>query len=558
MLSSVFAPLCATYPYKLHPLLLKLSLCPHRHLSAQNLLPLGSTHISSQILHVNTIGRVETFIQLRNSLSSMHVATSLPSRSIRLSHRCPNYPVASLLLTTTRYTRSLEAIDQRAMETASKLAKARGLDKKVPKRKVRTCATPFNHEFTPFLEKYFEYNAYPSVADHAAMAKKSMMEPRQIKVWFQNHRKRAKDEGLSFRRLSATDPAPLELCLRSMEEKMEPYLIPDGLRQEVDSEVSEPGSDDEEDDDDFDSAQPETVSTTNPLDPPAPRHAYPLKFKSRLIFASTILQDQEFSFPPPNWPRKAGTSPRRADITIDELITTFGSLHVHDARPVTSPPFQIPTTVRVPSAPHPALVRSTQPTDKSKNRLAPLATTSLNTAHTVHPQFGSSARRRAFRAPSPYAYTYAQPVSDPAASTSTSPSGRRRKIAGPPRRTPTKRSSRQQRGASSAGSDTDTSTSAPSRTPSLEFDAFSRTPSLDFSSRSSSSSSSSYPYSSYSRSSSTSSSSSCSSAGPATPSSSPSILPLELDFGKQPQQEHQQQQFGFARYADVAPGAVWG
>jgi hypothetical protein len=34
-------------------------------------------------------------------------------------------------------------------------------------------------------------------------------------------------------------------------------------------------------------------------------------------------------------------------------------------------------------------------------------------------------------------------------------------------------------------------------------------------------------------------------------------LPLELDFGKQPQQE-QQQQFGFARYADVAPGAVWG
>jgi hypothetical protein len=131
-------------------------------------------------------------------------------------------------------------------------------------------------EFIPFLEKYFEYNAYPSVADHAAMAKKSMMEPRQIKVWvgcpippllphsnsfsqFQNHRKRAKDEGLSFRRLSATDPAPLELCLRSMEEKMEPYLIPDGLRQEVDSEVSEPGSDDEEDDDDFDSAQPEVI-----------------------------------------------------------------------------------------------------------------------------------------------------------------------------------------------------------------------------------------------------------------------------------------------------------
>jgi hypothetical protein len=35
-----------------------------------------------------------------------------------------------------------------------------------------------------------------------------------------------------------------------MEERMEPYLIPDGLRQSVDSEVSEAGSEDEEEDDD--------------------------------------------------------------------------------------------------------------------------------------------------------------------------------------------------------------------------------------------------------------------------------------------------------------------
>ncbi|KAJ7344076.1 hypothetical protein DFH08DRAFT_1009336 [Mycena albidolilacea] len=36
------------------------------------------------------------------------------------------------------------------------------------------------------------------------------------------------------------------------------------------------------------------------------------------------------------------------------------------------------------------LLAALQPTDKSKNQLAPLAITSLNTAHTVHPQFGSS------------------------------------------------------------------------------------------------------------------------------------------------------------------------
>jgi hypothetical protein len=45
-----------------------------------------------------------------------------------------------------------------------------------------------------------------------------------------------------------------------MEEKMEPYLIPAALRQEVDSEVSEPGSDDdEEDDDEFYDEQPEVL-----------------------------------------------------------------------------------------------------------------------------------------------------------------------------------------------------------------------------------------------------------------------------------------------------------
>jgi hypothetical protein len=45
-----------------------------------------------------------------------------------------------------------------------------------------------------------------------------------------------------------------------MEEKMEPYLIPAALRQDVDSEVSDPGSDDdEEDDDEFYNEQPEVL-----------------------------------------------------------------------------------------------------------------------------------------------------------------------------------------------------------------------------------------------------------------------------------------------------------
>jgi len=38
-------------------------------------------------------------------------------------------------------------------------------------------------EYTPLLEKYFEYNAYPSAPDRLVLARKSMMTPRQIEVW---------------------------------------------------------------------------------------------------------------------------------------------------------------------------------------------------------------------------------------------------------------------------------------------------------------------------------------------------------------------------------------
>jgi hypothetical protein len=38
-------------------------------------------------------------------------------------------------------------------------------------------------EYTPLLEKYFEYNSYPSGPDRLMLARKSMMTPRQIEVW---------------------------------------------------------------------------------------------------------------------------------------------------------------------------------------------------------------------------------------------------------------------------------------------------------------------------------------------------------------------------------------
>jgi hypothetical protein len=42
-----------------------------------------------------------------------------------------------------------------------------------------------NHtqEYTPVLEQYFEYNAYPSARDRELLARKSSMTARQIEVW---------------------------------------------------------------------------------------------------------------------------------------------------------------------------------------------------------------------------------------------------------------------------------------------------------------------------------------------------------------------------------------
>ncbi|KAJ7040424.1 hypothetical protein C8F04DRAFT_1254171 [Mycena alexandri] len=439
-------------------------------------------------------------------------------------------------VSTSRYLKALRALEERALKVASNWKGQEPKIRPTPKKE----RPVFNSEFTPFLQKYFEYNAYPSTADRAAMAKKSLMEPRQIAVWFQNHRRRARGEGQDLRRTHLLDPVPLDMCMKSLEEEMATYMIPVGLRQSADDhEVSEAGSEDEEDDEDFDN-EPEVVDISNVLNPPAARHAYPVKFKDSRNMASTILWTQQFSFPAPVWPRKASKpAVKRPVVTIEECTDAFACLHVRDSRNVLSPPFQSATTVIPATAPLPSLVRDKFVFSKV------LATTSLN------PVPAPPSRRHPFRSPSPYA--------QPAALAPTAP--RRKKVAGPPRRTPKRAAN--YRGASPATSETSTmrsvsppsrfssfaASSPPSRTPSLESSGFSpsRTPSFGssgFSSRSSSSSSS----------------------GPTTPTGSPSALPLEIanfdvfgdsyassspvdeapQHGKQPQHQFE---FAFARYA---------
>ncbi|KAJ3820492.1 hypothetical protein F5880DRAFT_1615529 [Lentinula raphanica] len=55
---------------------------------------------------------------------------------------------------------------------------------------------PFNNDYTPALEAYFAYDPYPSVKDRQTIASRTGMATRQIEVWFQNHRKRAREQGV--------------------------------------------------------------------------------------------------------------------------------------------------------------------------------------------------------------------------------------------------------------------------------------------------------------------------------------------------------------------------
>nr|P37934.1 RecName: Full=Mating-type protein A-alpha Y3 [Schizophyllum commune]AAB01370.1 A-alpha-Y3 protein [Schizophyllum commune] len=88
----------------------------------------------------------------------------------------------------------------------------------------------FHSEYTPLLELYFHFNAYPTFADRRMLAEKTGMQTRQITVWFQNHRRRAKGP---LPRMAPTDKIPMEEFERqreNMARKLLPVLLPSHLR----------------------------------------------------------------------------------------------------------------------------------------------------------------------------------------------------------------------------------------------------------------------------------------------------------------------------------------
>nr|AKF12275.1 homeodomain 2 mating type protein [Collybia nuda] len=235
----------------------------------------------------------------------------------------------------------------------------------------------FNQEFVPLLETYFEYNAYPSAPDRASLAKKSMMTTRQIEVWFQNHRNRAKKEGRALRRLS-NDPLSIRISTEISGKRTSPFLIPEN-RDRLSPSIT--------------SSSPELNNERNEENPGcflfashAPPHAFPTAYPPTCEYEPFPTKTGQHNFLAPVWTRRPATvCPPRTIPDMDELISDFlTKLRIRTSQSNSSLPSKYPwfaTTYTVPcTAPHPALIRSTS------NNLCPPSLPSTLPGCIVQPQ----------------------------------------------------------------------------------------------------------------------------------------------------------------------------
>lgn len=282
----------------------------------------------------------------------------------------------------------------------------------------------FNHEYTPLLEKYFEYNAYPSTLDRRVLARKSMMTPRQIEVWFQNHRNRARKDGKALRRLTE-DPLPLEISLKSLERKMPFFTIPEHERKPVDKSGLPADNFSDEEDLALTSAPAEDRAPTV-FDCLRPLHAFPTLYPPNCNYDPFPCKTSVCKFPSLVWSRKPATSHRmgKTAINMDDFITDFDA-KLHLRAPVSkkrhsklAQSWCASKATVLPPARHPALVRP------------------LISFPSIHlPCFPAvaapSSRAHPFQSPSPFS----QPTTlIPPQSSNNAPV--RRKVAGLPKRIP--------------------------------------------------------------------------------------------------------------------------
>ncbi|KAF4573176.1 Caudal homeobox family protein [Pleurotus pulmonarius] len=223
---------------------------------------------------------------------------------------------------------------------------------------VKPSKPSFNHDYVPVLEKYFEYNAYPSAADRVLMARKSMMTERQIEVWFQNHRNRARKDGKPLPRLRASEPLPSDVSFDSLDATMADLIRPETERLKMEQQDNEgddgdgvellalspqgasssrSGSVDSELGPAAPTASPrQQQQVPNPLDPLTPPFAYPAPYVPQLhTFLSPKSRPTAFPFPKPTWVRQPSVTRLSPTIRVsrrdvDIFADLFARLNVRE------------------------------------------------------------------------------------------------------------------------------------------------------------------------------------------------------------------------------------
>ncbi|KJA25889.1 hypothetical protein HYPSUDRAFT_388785 [Hypholoma sublateritium FD-334 SS-4] len=244
---------------------------------------------------------------------------------------------------------------------------------------------PFNAEFTPLLEKYFERNAYPSAPDRQVLAQKTTMTPRQIEVWFQNHRKRAKENGRTINRMQPNNSHNFSVSSEkqafstSATAKLDdqPELIITSNQEYI------PGNGE------INSFTNEIAVASYASDHATKSRIFPSPFSpSTAIYH--FQSDTTFTFPHPTWPRTPSyQSTTRSNINMDTFISTFAAkLNIRDGaskskrkssfRSQTQTPWFFATTTIAPCAPHPAFILTSRPPTSPKQATkAPFSDTSF-------------------------------------------------------------------------------------------------------------------------------------------------------------------------------------
>nr|QBP35423.1 homeodomain 2 mating type protein [Pleurotus eryngii] len=369
------------------------------------------------------------------------------------------------------YLRNLNAFESDILRWASSHCEKLRSSRQSSAKGNRSVKTVFNHDYVPVLEKYFEYNAYPTAADRALMARKSLMTERQIEVWFQNHRNRARKEGKPLARLRASDPLPSDVSFDSLGGSMGDLIRPESERLMMEQQ--------ENDDDDSDGIEALTMSlnatssshagsvdseigtpeptaspqpqqpTRDSLNPLASPFAYPAPYVPQLhTFLSTASRPAAFTFPQPTWARQASATRSNSNAELSRRdVDAFADLFTRLNQRYTTPAATCAITTILCPGRHPAFIPSIAPRTTRRARKSPSPAPPPYESWTSSPGAGPSKPSTPTSSTSTTAFTFQSPpqysqsaasISPPVNATpkASTPTPRRRKSPQLPRRVP--------------------------------------------------------------------------------------------------------------------------